>query len=82
MGPLELIYNCKKMSGLVNVAAPKFVGSGRVIPGRPNRDGSSPGSMPILAGPAGNGKGELHWIAGNTIPPRRMNGKGVPIGQL
>src|SRR5436305_1980498 len=70
------------MSGLANGAAPKFVGSGRVIPGRANCDGSSASSMTILASPAGNGKGELHRIARNTIHPRRMNGNGVPIGQL
>jgi len=70
-----MMYNGKKMSGLMNGAAPKFGGSGRVIPGRANRDGSSPGSMPVLAGPAGNSKGELHRIAGNTIHPRRVNGK-------
>src|SRR6266699_6583146 len=82
MGLLGLMYNCKKISGLVNGAAPKFGGSGRVIPGRANRDGSSPGSMPVFAGPAGNSKGELHRIARNTIHPRRVNGKGTPIGQL
>src|SRR5690242_15181667 len=70
------------MSGLANGATPKFGGYGRVIPGRANRDGSSPGSMPVFAGPAGNNKSELHRIAGNTIHPRRVNGKGTPIGQF
>jgi len=79
---LGLMYNCKKMSGLANGATPKFGGNGGVIPGRAHRDGSSPGSMPVLAGPAGNSKGELHRIAGNTIHPRRMYGKGTPIGKL
>ena len=82
MGLLELMDTWKKMSGLVNGAAPKFVGSGRVIRGRANRDGSSSGGMLILSGPAGNGKAELYWIAGNTIPPRRVNGNGVPSGHL
>jgi hypothetical protein len=72
----------KQISGLAKGAAPKFGGSGRGIPGWANRDGSSPASMPIRAGPAGHSKGELHRIAGNTIPPRRVNGHGVPIGQL
>ena len=70
------------MSGLANGTAPKFGGSGRVIPGRANCDGSSPGSMPIRASSASNGIRELHRIAGNTIRPRRVNGKGAPIGQL
>jgi hypothetical protein len=33
------------MSGLANGATQKFGGNGRIIPGRANRDGSSPGSM-------------------------------------
>jgi len=72
----------KQMSGLANGAAPEFGGSGRGIPGRANRDGTCPARMPIRAGPAGNGKGELHRIAGNTIPPCRVNGNGVPLAQL
>ena len=35
----------------------------------------------FLAGPAGHGKGELHRIEGNTLPPRRVNGHDVPMGQ-
>jgi hypothetical protein len=76
------LWSGQQLSGWANGAAPECGGSGRSIPGQVNRDGSSPGSMPIRAGPAGHGKGELHRIERNTIPPGRVNGHGVPMGQL
>ena len=76
------LFLLQKVSGLVNGSAPKLGGSRRATPGRANIDSSFPRSMAVLAGPAGHGKGELHWIARNTIHPPRVNGDGVSISQL